>query len=190
MSSEHYLFWMKKENSHLGYNIVWFKRDLRVQDHRVLASASAKGRVLPVYVVEPDLWRQPDMAGRHWEFIAESLGELQSDLAALGQPLVIRHGDMIEVLTAFHMEGGIEALWSHEETGSNWTYQRDLRVRAWCRAEGIRWHELRNHGVQRRLVSRNGWAKNWDQFMAERKTTAPAFEAITEQLQGYVYLSE
>ena len=167
-----------KKNARCGYNIVWFKRDLRVQDHRVLTAASGRSRVLPIYVVEPDLWRQPDMAGRHWEFIADSLSELQSDLASLGQPLVIRQGDIIEVLTALHMDGGVEALWSHEETGSNWTYQRDLRVGAWCRAEGIPWHELRNHGVQRRLKSRNGWAKNWDKLMAERTVTAPALEPL------------
>ncbi|MEL7216416.1 MAG: deoxyribodipyrimidine photo-lyase, partial [Pseudomonadota bacterium] len=72
-------------------HIVWFKRDLRVADHAALAGAAAfaredGGAVLPLYVAEPGLWREPDMAGRHWAFIAESLEELQSQLAALGQP--------------------------------------------------------------------------------------------------------
>ena len=35
--------------------IVWFKRDLRIVDHRPLAAAAERGLVLPLYVVEPEL---------------------------------------------------------------------------------------------------------------------------------------
>ena len=44
---------------------VWFKRDLRVRDNEGLASAVEQGPVLPLYFVEPDLWRQPDSSSRH-----------------------------------------------------------------------------------------------------------------------------
>ena len=40
--------------------IVWFKRDLRIVDHQPLAAAAERGLVLPLYVVEPELWQQPD----------------------------------------------------------------------------------------------------------------------------------
>lgn len=169
---------MKTENTFRGYNIVWFKRDLRIQDHRALALASLRSSVLPLYVVEPELWLQADMSRRHWDFVAETLGQLQQDLAAIGQPLVIRKGDVIDVLSAIHRESQIDALWSHEETGNGWSYQRDRRVRAWCRAEGVPWHELRNFGVQRGLKSRDGWAKNWDQLMAEPQVTSAALEPL------------
>ncbi|MEM9780594.1 MAG: deoxyribodipyrimidine photo-lyase, partial [Pseudomonadota bacterium] len=53
--------------------IVWFKRDLRVADHAVLAAASQAGPVLPLYIIEPELWRQPDMSARQWAFVAECL---------------------------------------------------------------------------------------------------------------------
>jgi deoxyribodipyrimidine photo-lyase len=36
-------------------NIVWFKRDLRVQDNAALALAAASGPVLPIYFAEPGL---------------------------------------------------------------------------------------------------------------------------------------
>ncbi|MEM9736798.1 MAG: deoxyribodipyrimidine photo-lyase, partial [Pseudomonadota bacterium] len=61
--------------------IVWFKRDLRVHDHRPLARAAAAGPVLPIFVVEPALWTEPDMSARHWAFVAECLAELRGDLA-------------------------------------------------------------------------------------------------------------
>ena len=56
--------------------IVWFKRDLRVADHAALAAAAERGPVLPLYIVEPELWRQPDASGRHWRFARASLDEL------------------------------------------------------------------------------------------------------------------
>ena len=79
--------------------LVLFKRDLRVQDNPALALAAARGRVvLPVFVVEPDAWAQPDASARQWRFVAESLADLRADLAVLGAPLVVRTGDMVEVL--------------------------------------------------------------------------------------------
>ncbi|MCR9112669.1 MAG: deoxyribodipyrimidine photo-lyase, partial [Rhodobacteraceae bacterium] len=53
--------------------VVWFKRDLRVHDHRALAQAAARGPVLPLYVIEPEFWQQSDMSARHWAFVGESL---------------------------------------------------------------------------------------------------------------------
>ena len=158
--------------------IVWFKRDLRVADHRPLARAAAAGPVLPLYVVEPELWAQPDMAARHWAFIAESLDELRVDLAALGQPLVVRVGEVTEVLARFHAAPGIAGLWSHEETGTAWTWDRDRRVAGWCRAHGVPITEIPGTGVQRRLASRDGWAKAWDARMAEPLTETPHLQPL------------
>ena len=53
--------------------LVWFKRDLRITDHRPLLNAAERGAVLPLYVVEPELWRQPDASERQWLFCRESL---------------------------------------------------------------------------------------------------------------------
>ena len=36
------------------------------------------------------------------------------------------------------------------------------------REQGIAWHEVAQHGVKRRLLSRDEWARAWDQKMAER----------------------
>ena len=45
-----------------------------------LAEAAKRGTVLPLFIIEPDLWRQADYAGRHWAFAAESLVELRAQL--------------------------------------------------------------------------------------------------------------
>ena len=80
-------------------NIVWFKRDLRIHDHAPLYEATFTGLpTVPLYVVEPDYWRQPFASRRHWNFIHDCLLELFTDCTNLGQPLIIRMGDMIEIL--------------------------------------------------------------------------------------------
>ncbi len=154
-------------------NIVWFKHDLRIVDHRPLALALETGPVLPLYIVEPQLWAQPDVSGRQWAFASESLHELQKALAALGQPLCVMVGGAVQILSQLHEGRGIATLWSHEETGNGWTYARDLAVAAWARQARIPWREERQFGVIRRLKSRNGWAEAWDREMASPITPAP-----------------
>ncbi|KJZ17116.1 FAD-binding domain-containing protein [Loktanella sp. S4079] len=164
--------------------IVWFKRDLRVTDHRALAMAAEVGPVLPLYIVEPELWRQPDASYRQWAFVAETLSELRVDLARIGQPLVIRSGTAIDVLTELKKRLGSIALWSHEETGNGWTYQRDLMVAAWCRDQGVPWREVQNHGVWRRLKSRNGWSAQWDALMKRSVSSVPRLAPIDLDVGG------
>jgi deoxyribodipyrimidine photo-lyase len=155
-------------------NIVWFKRDLRIADHRALALAAEAGPVLPLYIVEPALWQQPDASARQWAFAAECLAELQSELAALGQPLWVMVGDAVAIFAALHMRFGIAALFSHEETGNGWTFARDRAVGAWCKRAGVPWREERQFGVIRRIASRNGWAQAWDRDTAQPIVPPPA----------------
>ena len=110
---------LKEANEPL--QVVWFKRDLRIHDHGPLVAAAQRGVVLPLYVVEPQLWAQRDASARQWNFIAECLQELREQLAELGQPLVVRIGELLPVLTALQRQRGIAGLWSHEETGNAFT---------------------------------------------------------------------
>ncbi|MGF1648963.1 MAG: FAD-binding domain-containing protein [Hyphomicrobiaceae bacterium] len=147
--------------------IVWFKRDLRLADHAPLAAAAEAGAILPLLIVEPAWWAEPDMSARQFAFMRESALELDADLARLGQRLIVRIGQCIDVFSELAREIDIAAVHAHEETGNSWTYARDRAVIAWCRARGIPFYETRQDGVVRRLVSRNGWANNWDQRMAQ-----------------------
>ena len=90
--------------------IVWFKRDLRTVDHRPLVEAAARGPLMPLFVVEPELWCQPDVSERQWMFCRESLLELRESTAALGQPLVVRAGDVVEVLERARRQFGVACL--------------------------------------------------------------------------------
>ncbi|UCG19333.1 MAG: deoxyribodipyrimidine photo-lyase, partial [Thiotrichales bacterium] len=137
-----------------GIHLVWFKRDLRTSDHPPLHHASVAGKVLPLYVWEPEFWQQADSDAQHAAFIAECLDDLAQQLRQLGCELQQAQGDVVTLLDQLHASLGITALYSHEETGNLWTYARDRRVKAWCLAHKVPWHEWRQDGVIRRLTDR------------------------------------
>ncbi len=154
--------------------LIWFKRDLRIHDHPALAAAAEMGRVLPVYIVEPDYWRLPDTSARQWDFTAEALHDLRDALGSLGAPLIVRVGDTVELLDRLCRQHHIARIVSHEETGNLWTYARDRRVAAWARQAGIDWVELPQQGVVRRLTGRDGWARRRDAFVGQPQIDTPA----------------
>ena len=157
-----------------GVHVVWFKRDLRVHDHAPLLAAAASGApVLPLYIFEPGYWAQPEHSRRQFDFLIDSLRELDAALEARGSRLVVRTGHATDVFFALHRDYGLEAIHAHEETGLQWTYDRDRQVHRWARNAGISVREQAQHGVVRALKSRDGWAAHWEQRMSEPRGKAP-----------------
>merc|ERR1719498_348386 len=81
--------------------------------------------------------------------------------------MAMRVGEAVEVLQDIVTSLGAKkcVLWSHQETGNLWTYNRDKRIRRWCRDRGIPWQEARQFGVVRQLQSRDTWSKQHKEFM-------------------------
>jgi deoxyribodipyrimidine photo-lyase len=167
-------------------SILWFKRDLRLADHPALACAAAAGPVVPLYIAEPEGWAQPDASGRQWAFVAEGLAELRADLAVLGQPLIVRRGEAVAVLSAIARATGAARIVSHEETGLPCSWARDRRVAAWARDAGLDWLELPQSGVVRRLRSRDGWAARRDGFVAAAQAAPPVALAPVDLEPGAI----
>jgi deoxyribodipyrimidine photo-lyase len=148
-----------------GTVICWFKRDLRIADHPALTRAAELGPVIPLYIVEPELWAQADAADRHYAFLCEALDSLRADLAGLGAPLAIRTGDAVSVLEDLSSLHGVTHIVSHEETGNAASFARDRRVADWARRQSVTWEELPQCGVMRRLDNRDRWQSARDAFM-------------------------
>lgn len=149
-------------------NIVWFKRDLRIRDHAPLRDAAqTSAPILPLYIVEPNYWRQKFASRRHWHFIHDCLSELNTDCKALGQPLVVRVGEVVDVLDMLRADYNIAGIYAHEESGNGWTYERDKAVICWCKEYDIPLKEYPCNGVVRGLKSRDEWSKVRNARMAE-----------------------
>ncbi len=153
--------------------VVWFKRDLRLEDHEPLTRAAKKGPCLCLYVYEPELMASTEFDASHLQFINESLRELDRNLCAKGSRLTYRFGSVVDALDQLHRDHGIEALWSHQETGNGLTFERDKRVASWVKERGIPWHEIPQNGVVRGLRSRDGWSKRRDAFLRQPLVRPP-----------------
>ena len=161
----------KKQSS---VHLVWFKRDLRLPDHKPLLAAARTGLpVLPLYVVEPDYWAQPFASRRQWAFIQDCLRELRDHTARCGQPLCIRTGSVTDVLSKLAERYEILAIHAHQETGNSWTYARDKQVADWSRSRHIALCEYPFNGIVRGLSSRDKWSAVRARRMADNMLSAP-----------------
>jgi deoxyribodipyrimidine photo-lyase len=155
---------------------VWLKRDLRVADHPALAEAAARARggaVFALFLFEPEVLAQPEWDSSHTEFQRECLVDLEAALGRLGIRLVTRRGEAVAMLERLQSETGFRLLVAHEETGTGVTYARDRRVRRWAREAGVEFLEVPQTGVIRRLASRNGWNRLWEQRMEATQAPLP-----------------
>ena len=154
-------------------NIIWFKRDLRIWDNEAFTNACEKGPIIPIYIIEPELWLQNDLSYRHYQFLMECLDDLRADIQKLGQDLIVRTGDALEIFREINEECGISELWSHQETWNYWTFTRDKKIRKWLELKNIKWNEPAQNGVVRGLKNRDGWSKIWYNKMKIDKSLPP-----------------
>ena len=165
--------------------VVWFKRDLRVRDHAALMAAVETGApVLPLYVFEPSLLTHPHTSPRHVELALDGVTDLRESLTALGAPLVVRVGEVIDVLENLSTHVDLAAVHSHEEFGILATWERDKAVAAWCRARGVRYREHRQSGAMRGLTSRDTWSQQRMKLFSQQLLEAPHAIRSTEVAPG------
>ncbi len=154
-------------------HIVWFKRDLRVQDHIALYEATRHGDVLPIFAWDPSVWDSPDYSTQHLMFVQECLESLKNALQAIGLDLMQSSKGILHVLNQLKQNFNIAGLYSHEETGNQRTYELDKQVAHWCRQHAICWHEYPQNGVVRRLKNRDHWHAIWQKRMTMPMVPVP-----------------
>ncbi|MBS3804420.1 MAG: deoxyribodipyrimidine photo-lyase [Oleiphilaceae bacterium] len=129
------------------------KRNLRLQDSapffHAMKSVRRHGNVLPLYIHEPEMIRQPDVSRQHQAFIRETLDDLVSEIETLGGQLLELVGDAISVLERIHASKPITRICTHRETTQNSQFERDNQVRQWCLAHGVELVEFEQNGIAR-----------------------------------------
>ncbi|HQT82325.1 MAG: deoxyribodipyrimidine photolyase [Ferrovum sp. 37-45-19] len=155
-------------------SVLWFKKDLRIHDHQALTEALRQSRVMCIYIMDPAQWQQLDQSAQHYAFTLACLRDLYRQLREVGALLHILSGSTVEVLARIQRIHPFAQLYSHEETGNFWSYQRDKQVAKWCREQGVQWFQYPQFGVKRRLDSRDHWQRLWQQHMSQPVYKLPA----------------
>ncbi|MFM2351267.1 MAG: hypothetical protein RIR04_2233, partial [Pseudomonadota bacterium] len=117
-----------------GPLILWFRRDLRLTDHPMLAAAVASGRpLIPVYILD----NQGDALGAAAKFRLDlALAAFDARLQAVGSRLILRRGDAQSVLASLADETGAFGV-SWQRLYDPAAKQRDTAVKAGLRAKGL-----------------------------------------------------
>lgn len=95
--------------------IVWFRRDLRIEDNPALAAAARDGCVLPVYIWCPKEEGQfyPGRVSRWW--LKQSLAHLEQSLKSLGAELelVKSENTLATLLECIDSIGATKVVFNH-----------------------------------------------------------------------------
>jgi deoxyribodipyrimidine photo-lyase len=117
--------------------IVWFRRDLRLDDNPAWAEATASCRsVLALFVLDPRLLDPSGPARRDRLF--GDLRALQQRLRDHGGDLLVRSGDPAEVVAAAAVEFSANSVHVNLDV-SPFAARRDAAVRSTLEAGGVRW---------------------------------------------------
>ncbi|RED42887.1 deoxyribodipyrimidine photo-lyase family protein (cryptochrome) [Winogradskyella eximia] len=147
-------------------NVVWLKRDLRLQDNEAISNALAsKKRTLILYVFEHVLLNNDHYSERHFNFIKESLKDINAQLLQHNSKVLTVTSDITSAFNQLQEFYKINTIYSHVETGLLVTYNRDKEFTRYCRNNFIDWKESKNNGVERGLVNRDNWFENWENYM-------------------------
>ena len=118
--------------------VVWFRRDLRVADHPALSEAAARGGVVCLFVVDPEIMgRRHHRCPPRLRFLREGLRALDEELRDRGGGLVVRAGDPTQVVPAVAAEAGADRVHATREV-SPLGRARDRRVADALGAAGAR----------------------------------------------------
>ena len=151
-------------------NLVWLKRDLRLHDNEAISSAIKSGkRFLIFYAFEKILLHDLHYNERHWDFIKQSIVDINKELIGYKSKVLSVSSDIIGLCNQIQNFYAIDTVYSHIETGILTTYVRDKEFKRYCRNNNINWKENINNGVQRVLLHREKWYEDWECYMQKKQ---------------------
>ena len=158
----------------MSVTVVWFRRDLRLGDNPALAMAKSLGKpIICLFNMDSARIGRPDVDPIHIQWELDCLQVLKTDIEAIGGVLLFHFGDVVDKLREIHQKNSISSIYGNQETGLQWSWDRDKSVSSWCNKEGVRFVEFPTNGVIRKLESRDTWKKERDSRMEKSAIIPP-----------------
>jgi deoxyribodipyrimidine photo-lyase len=126
-------------------SIVWFRRDLRLDDHVALLRAAERSAwVACAFVLDPDLLRGPRVGAPIVQGFFDGLRSLRDELRAAGSDLTLLEGDSADELLRFAARVGASAVFFNLDYDPD-AVARDERVTRRLRESGLSVHASTDH---------------------------------------------
>ena len=151
--------------------LVWFRRDLRCEDHAALHHAlKAARQVWCGFVFDREILAALPRADRRVEFIRQGVEALDAELAALGRRhgthgvrLMVRHGRGADEIVALANELHAQAVYANHDDDP-YALARDAAVRGALADLGVALHTSKDHVVFERNEILTGSGKPYSVF--------------------------
>ena len=129
----------------MSVSLVWFRNDLRLQDHPALSAAIAAGHpYLLVYILETDLPEHYQLGGASRWWLHHSLSQLAERISLLGGQLLLRRGRAGEILPELVQRHQVTHFYSHTRFEPD-LGRRDQQLARELQPLGVQWHHYNGH---------------------------------------------
>ena len=159
----------------VSVNVIWFKRDLRLSDNASVNDAVNRGLpIICLFNLDAQRIGRIDVSGIHIEWELDCLRSLAKDIAEIGGVIKFNYGNIIEPLEEIHQEYTIDSIIANEETGLQWSWNRDKLVADWCEFNQVNFVEHPSNGVVRKLRTCDDWKKHRDKRVSAELFPRPS----------------
>ncbi|HEY4255267.1 MAG TPA: deoxyribodipyrimidine photo-lyase, partial [Chlamydiales bacterium] len=119
-------------------HIVWFRNDLRLDDHPALFEAAKQGPIIPLFIWSPE--EETLGAAAQW-WLHHALISLNAHLQKRGLALIVRQGKNLDILKEIIRETGAQGLFFNKRYEPA-AKARDLHVQTTLKKQGIAVHSF------------------------------------------------
>ena len=169
--------------------ICWFRRDLRLTDHRALyaAAEASAGAVIPVFILDDAILHDGYVGAALTAVTLAMLEALDHDLQQRGSRLIVRHGQPLAELQRLVSETHASGVyWNRDYLP--YAIKRDSAVKHWLREQGLQAHSfhdsvlvepegLKTKTEQKPYLVYGSYVKRWSElayYQAEQLVPAPS----------------
>jgi deoxyribodipyrimidine photo-lyase len=169
-------------------NIVWFRRDLRLEDNESMSKACRdNAKVLPCLIVDPWLFEWQEISSARLRFWFEAVQELDRQLTAKGSRLILLEGRAVEKICALILQlqdqGHNPQLFFNRDMQAEDDRQRDAQVIQFCQSAKIPYQIGLSNFLQT-VDCWDSWYKEYYDYVHQPLYKVP--ESInTPQISGF-----
>ena len=133
--------------------LVWFRRDLRLEDNEIVSKATEDGEeVLFCFVVDPWFYQQSEISAIRVKFLFESLENLDRNLKQLGSKLYLFEGKSVAIVQQLTRSlvrlGKQPKLYFNRDVQVEYGIDRDRRIIDFYQEQGLDVYLGKNNFIQ------------------------------------------
>lgn len=126
---------------------VWFRRDLRLEDHTALHHALQSGKkILPVFIFDSNILDELDKNDHRVSFIHQQLLKLNEVLKEHGANFYVAQGNPCDIWKEIHDKFELSEIFFNRDF-EPYAMERDSSVKKWADSYNIRIQDFKDHVI-------------------------------------------